>query len=223
MQTKVIVALLAALAVAVILATAAPPATSQDMTSATDTSALAAMAMPKAAMMTIGSGSVAGGNATFAVPYSAKVYRIDGVDYAAVTAFSKPVQARFDTTTGAGQISWATALPATATFDRVGNSTIPVAGTKAVVAMQDINVSGAPASKDQIAFEFGRIEVYTPDGKIAKIKLDKPVRMSYTIEGTKVTAQADPALANMLAGVLKAGATFPAGAQPVRLNDLLAA
>jgi hypothetical protein len=55
------------------------------------------------------------------------------------------------------------------------------------------------------------------------MKLDRPLRMSANINELKLMIDANPAAAGMIADLLKSGATFPAGAAPVRLNDILAA
>lgn len=227
MQTKVLILIVAALALAVVLVAVALPAASKDSMSTTDLSApadlsaLTSMIVPKAALMTIANVDVAGGNVTVTVPYTAKVYTVEGVDLAAVASFSKPLQPSFNASTGVGQVAWATALPANATFDTVSNSSIPVAGAKAVVAIQDVNITGM--AKDQFTVQFGKVAYYLPDGTVNAIKLDKPVSISYTMEKGKVSVKADPAFTQIIAGLSQLKATFPAGAQPVKLNAILGA
>ncbi len=221
MQMKVLITVVAALALAAVLVAAALPAASKDTTGTTDLSALTSMIVPKAALMTIANVDVAGGNVTVTVPYTAKVYTVEDVDLAAVASFSQPLRPSFNASTGVGQVAWATALPANATFDTVGNAAIPVAGAKAVVAIQDVNITGM--AKDQFTIQFGKVAYYLPDGTVNAIKLDKPVSISYTMEKGKVNVKADPAFTQIIGGLSQLKATFPAGAQPVKLNDILAA
>lgn len=225
MQMKILITLLAALTVTAILTAVAVPAASQDTTSAADMSDLAAMSMPKAVMMTISAGTMAGGNVTFGVPYAAKVYQLDSKEIAAVATYKKPLMGTCNVSTGTGMISFADALPATATIDYVNNMSIPVAGANAVVALQDFKMTGGVKGKGKGNYDiqFGKMIVYLPDGTAQSMKLDKPVKMSVSLDQMKLTIDANPTVAGMMAGMLKAGATFPAGAKPVRLNDILAA
>ncbi len=54
------------------------------------------------------------------------------------------------------------------------------------------------------------------------MKLDKPVKMSFSVDQMKLTIAGNPTMANMMMGLLKPGVTFPANANPVRINDILA-
>jgi hypothetical protein len=224
---KMIITLVAALAVTAILSAAALPAASQDTTSTTDMSAadmsdLAAMAMPKAVFMTIQAGNMAGGDMTFTVPYGAKVIPMDNKEIAAVATYNMPLKGTCNMTSGSGTISMADALPAKATIDYLNRSTIPVAGTNAVLALQDFKMTGAARGKGTYNLQFGKVTVYLPDGTAKTMKPDRPVRMSVNMDRMMMSIEANPSLAKMMAGMLKPGATFPAGATPVRLNDILA-
>lgn len=225
MQYKALITLLAALTAVVVLAAvaAAMPEESQDTTSAADMSDLAAMAMPKAVMMTISAGNMTDGNMTFTVPYAARVQQMDNKEIAIVATYNKPLSGSSNASTGIGMISMEDALPATATIDYVNRTSIPVAGANAVVALQDFKMTGGSKGKGTYNFQFGSITVYLPDGTAKTMKLEKPVRMSVSVSQMKLSIEAHPALAGMMAGLFKSGTVFPAGSAPVRLNDILAA
>jgi hypothetical protein len=226
-KIKILIILLAALAVAGALTTLALPAASQNTASdtgmsAADMSDLAAMSMPKAVLMTITAGNVAGGNATYSVPYGAKVFQTDNKEIAAVATYNKPLAGMCNVSTGTGMIAMGDALPATATIDYANKSSIPVAGANAVVALQDFKMTGAARGKGKYDFQFGTITLYLPNGTGRTVKLDQPVRMSLSVDQMKLTITGNPTMANMMAGMFKPGVTFPAGASPVRINDILA-
>jgi hypothetical protein len=228
MQMKVLILLAAALAIGAVLAAAAMPAASQDTTSSTDMSAadmsdLAAMAMPKAVLMTVAAGNMSDGTVTYTVPYAARVQQAGNKEIAIVATYNKPLTGTCNVSTGMGMISMADALPATATIDYGNKTSIPVAGANAVVALQDFKMTGGAKGKGTFNFQFGSITVYLPDGTAKTMKLDKPVKMSANIDQMKLSIEANPAVASMMADLLKSGATFSAGATPVRLNDILAA
>jgi hypothetical protein len=224
MQMKILMTLVAALAVMGILAAAALPAASQntDTMSASDMANMANMMMPRAVMMTISAGSMSGGNVTYSVPYGAKVYQMDDKAIGAVATYNKPLMGMCNVTTGIGMISFDNALPATATIDYANNTAIPVAGANAVVALQDFKMLGAGKGKGDYDFQFGTVTVYLPDGTAKTMKLDKPVKMSMSMDKMKLMITGNPTMANMMAGLLKSGATFPAGATPVKVSDILA-
>lgn len=227
-KIKMVITLVAALAVMTLLAALALPAASQDTTSdtgmsAADMSDLAAMSMPKAVMMTITAGNMAGGNVTYSVPYGAKVFQMDSKEIAAVATYNKPLMGMCNVSTGMGMITMSDALPATATIDYANKSSIPVAGANAVVALQDFKMTGAAKGKGKYDFQFGTVTVYMPNGTAKTMKLDKPVKMSMSVDQMKLTIAGNPTMAKMMAGLLMPGATFPAGASPVRINDILAA
>jgi hypothetical protein len=212
-----IFATLAALAV---LMSMALPAASQDVTSSADMAGLSAF-MPHDVMFAVSAGSVSGGNATFTVPYSAKVYKMDTVDYGAVTTFSQPLQGMYNVSSSRGQISTVNALPATIVVDQLNNSSIPVAGTNAVVALRNITNMGA--AKGKFTFQFKTVSVYMPNGTAKTYNLNKPVKVSYAVDQNIVTTQADPAFTRVMSDLFITGGMFPADAQPVRLNAVLAA
>jgi hypothetical protein len=227
-KIKILITLLAALAVAGVLVALAMPAASQDTTSdagmtAEDMSGLAAMSMPKAVMMTITAGNMTDGNMTYSVPYGAKVFPMDSKEIAAVATYNKPLMGMCNLSTGMGMISMGDALPATATINYVNMSTIPVAGANAVVALQDFKMTGFGKGKGRYDFQFGTVTVLLPNGTAKTMKLDRPVKMSMSVEQMKLTIAGNPTMANMMADLLKSGATFPAGTNPVRINDILAA
>jgi hypothetical protein len=226
-QIKVLITLVAALAVLGILTALALPVTSQDTTTSTDMSAadmasLASMAMPKAVMMTISADNYTGGDVTYSVPYGAKVYQLDSKEIGAVATYNKPLRGMCNMTTGMGMLSMADALPATATIDYANMTSIPVAGANAVVALQDFKMTGAARGKGTYDVQFGTVTVYLPDGSGKTMKLDKPVKMSVSMDKMKVMITGNPTMANVMATLLKSGARFPAGAPPVKVNDILA-
>lgn len=225
MQYKALITLLAALTVTAVLTalTAAMPVASQGKTSAPDMSDLGAMAMPKAVMMTISADGMADGNMTFSVPYAAKVYRMDNKEMAVVATYDKPLKGACNVSTGMGTISIADALPAAAIVDYANKTSIPVAGANAVVVMQDFNMTGATKEMGTYDFQFGKLTVYLPDGTVKSIKPDRPVTMSVSLDEMKLITVADPTVAKTMAGLFSAGTKFPAGAQPVKLDDILAA
>ncbi|HEY3272803.1 MAG TPA: hypothetical protein VGJ92_03515 [Methanocella sp.] len=228
MQIKVLITLVAALAVATVLATVAMPAASQDTTSAMDMSAadmsnMAAMAMPKAVLMTISVNNMTDGNVAFSVPYAARVQQVGNKDIAIVATYNKPLTGMANASTGMGTIAMSDALPATATIDYTNRTSIHVSGSNAVVALQDFKMTGAGRGQGNMNFQFGSITAYLPDGTARSMKLDRPIRMSANLDTLKLTIDANPAAAGMIGNMLKSGATFPSGATPVRLNDILAA
>lgn len=225
MKIKILITLVAALAVMGILTVLAMPAASQDTMKSTDMSAadmsnLAAMAMPKAVMMTIVADNITGGDMTYSVPYGAKVYQMDSKEIAAVATYNKPLRGMCNVTTGMGMISMADALPATATIDYANKTSIPVAGANAVVALQDFNMTGA--AKGTYDVQFGTVTVYLPNGTAKTMKLDMPVKMTVSVDKMKVMITGNPTMANMMAALLKSGARFAARAPPVKVNDILA-
>jgi hypothetical protein len=208
------------LAVLLILAAMSVPAASQGVPSSTDTTGLSAF-MPHDVMFAISAGSVSGGNATFNVPYSAKVYKMDNVNYGAVTTFNQPLQGLYNVSNSRGQISTVNALPATIVVDQLNNSPIPVAGTNAVVALRNITNMGA--AKGKFTFQFKTVSVYMPNGTAKTYNLDRPVKVSYSVDQNTVTTQADPSFTRMMSDLFITGGMFPADSPPVRLNAVLAA
>jgi hypothetical protein len=226
---KLLITLVAALAVMGILTVLALPAASQDTMApatsnmtASDMSDLAAMAMPRAVMMTIAADNMTGGDVTYSVPYGAKVYQMDSKEIAAVATYNKPLRGMCNVTTGMGMISMADALPATATIDYANKTSIPVAGANAVVALQDFKMTGAARGKGTYDVQFGTVTVYLPNGTAKTMKLDKPVKMSVSLDKMKVMITGNPTMANIMGALLKSGVKFAAGAQPVKVNDILA-
>jgi hypothetical protein len=226
-KIKILITLVAALAVMGILTALALPVVSQDTTtsagmSASDISDLAAMAMPKAVMMTISAGTMAGGDVTYSVPYGAKVYQMDNKEIAAVATYNKPLMGMCNVSTGMGMISMANALPATATIDYANKTSIPVAGANAVVALQDFKMTGVAKGKGTYDVQFSTVTVYLPNGTAKTMKMDKPVKMTVSLDKMKVMVTGNPTMAKMMAALFKSGAKFDAGAQPVKVNDILA-
>lgn len=210
-----------------VLTVLALPAASQDTTKSTDMSAadmsnLAAMAMPKAVMMTIVADNITAGDVTYSVPYGAKVYKMDSKEIAAVATYNKPLRGMCNVTTGMGMISMADALPVTATIDYANKTSIPVAGANAVVALQDFKMMGAAKGKGTYDVQFGTVTVYMPNGTAKTMKLDKPVKMTVSLDKMKVMITGNPTMAKMMGALLKSGAKFAAGAPPVKVNDILA-
>jgi hypothetical protein len=191
--------------------------------SAEDMSALASMVMPKAVFMTLQAGNVTGGDMTFTVPYAAKVIPMDSKEIAAVVTYNKPLMGIHNVTTGSGTISAADALPAMVSVDYSNRSAIPVAGASMVIALQDFKMTGMPKGKGMYNFQFGSITAYLPDGTAKSLKLDKPLRLSMNMDQMKLSFEGSPTLVSWMTGLYKPGVTFPAGAAPVRLNDILAA
>jgi hypothetical protein len=223
MQMKILITIVAALAVTTALVAVAMPATSQDTMSSTEMANLAKMMMPKAVFMTVQAGDMTDGNMTFTVPYGAKIIPMDSKEIAAVATYNMPLKGTCNVTTGSGMISMADALPAQATIDYANNSAIPVAGANAVVALQDFKMTGMSKGKGMYNFQFAKLTVYLPNGTASTVNLSKPVKMSVNIDQMKMSIEGNPSLASMMAGMLKSGATFPADKMPVKLNDILAA
>lgn len=224
MQMKVLIIQVAALAATVLLAAAATPTASQDTMTAEDLSNLAEMVMPKAVMMTIYSGNVTDGDATFTVPHAARVQQLGTNDIALVATYSKPLEGTVSKSSGTGMISATDALPATVIVDYTNRTSIPVAGASAVIVLQDFKLTGGGAKgRGTINFQSGNVMLYLPDGTAQSIELDRPVRMKADIDQWKLTIDASPEIAGAVTDLMKTGATFPAGAAPVRLNDILAA
>jgi hypothetical protein len=219
MEKKTSITLIAALAIIAILAFALPSSAQTAPGSMSGASDLASMTMPKAVVMALTSGGAPGGNATFTVPYSAKVFKVGDVEYGSVSTTSAPVTGSLNTAAGMGVLSTAEALPATTTTDYLNKSSIPVAGTNAVIVLQDLNMTGAGNGK--FSFEFGKLSVYLPDGTLSTFALNKPIKMDYATGQTRFTLEADPAVASTIAGTLGSGVTFPADAKPVPLSKIL--
>lgn len=188
-----------------------------------DMSALAAMAMPKAVMMTVKVESMDGGNLTVSMPDAARVQPLGGNDIAIVAAYNEPLTKTVNISTGTGLITLEDALPATATIDYANRSSIPVAGANALVVLKQFKMAGAMKEKDKFKFQVGSITVYLPDGTAQTIKPDRPVQISVSLDRMTASVKASPALARTAAGLLSTGATFPADAAPIRINDILAA
>jgi hypothetical protein len=163
---------------------------------------------------------MAGGNATFSVPYSAKVFRVGDIDYGTVSATKAPVHGSLNLAEGTGVISMADALPAVSTTDYLNQSVIPVAGTNVVIALQGMNMTGASGGK--FSFDFGKLSVYLPDGTVSTFALNKPIRMVASMDQMSSAIRADPAVASTIAGTLGSGVTFPEGTKPVPLSQILA-
>ena len=147
---------------------------------------------------------------------------MDSKEIAAVATYNKPLMGMCNASTGMGMITMSDALPATATINYANMSSIPVAGASAVVALQDFKMTGAAKGKDKYDFQFGTVTVYLPNGTGRTMKLDKPVKMSFSADQMKLTIAGNPTMANMMMGMFKPGVTFPANANPVRINDILA-
>jgi hypothetical protein len=157
------------------------------------------------------------------VPYAAKVIPMDSKEIAAVATYNKPLTGIHNVTTGSGTISMADALPAMVSVDYTNRSTIPVAGAGMVIALQDFRMTGAPKGKGMYNFQVGTFTVYLPDGTAKSQKLDRPLRMSMNMDQMKISFEGNPKLVSWMTGLYKPGVTFPAGAAPVRLNDILVA
>ncbi len=187
---------------------------------------LASLVTPKAVFMTIHAGNMTDGNVNFNVPYAAKILPMDDKEIkkiGAVATYNAPLKGTCNASTGAGTISMTDALPARATIDYADRSVIPVAGANAVIALQDFTMAGTAKGKGVYDFQFGKVTVYLPDGTTRSVKLDSPISMSYDVGQMKLTVESNPKAAGIMADMLKSGATFPANAAPVRLNDILAA
>jgi hypothetical protein len=83
-------------------------------------------------------------------------------------------------------------------------------------------MTGAAKGKGTYDVQFGTVTVYLPNGTAKTMKLDTPVKMSMSLDKMKLTIAGNPTMANMMAGMLKSGAKFAAGAPPVKVNDILA-
>lgn len=228
MQKKKLFMIFVTLAVAAALTAVALPAASQDTTSKAgmsieDMSDLAAMAMPKAVMITVEAGNLTDGNLTYSIPYAAKVQSLGDRDIAIVATYDRPLKKTVNVPAGTGIISIDEALPATATIDYANRSSIPVAGANAVVVLRQFEITGVAGEKGDISFQVGNINVYLPDGTTMAMKLDRPVSMTMSLDQMKLSVVATPELASKVADLLTSGARFPADAKPVRLNDILAA
>ncbi|OPY27090.1 MAG: hypothetical protein A4E28_02179 [Methanocella sp. PtaU1.Bin125] len=228
MHLKTTIFVFATLAVAVSLAAAAMPATSQgtasmDGMSTGDLSGLAAMAMPKAVMLTVEAGNMTDGNLTYTIPYAARVQQLGDRDIAIVATYDRPLTKTVNVPAGTGIISIDEALPATAKIDYTNRSSIPVAGANAVVVLRQFELTGVAMEKGDISLQVGSITAYLPDGTAKAMKLDRPVKMTMSLDQMKLRVDAGPELARAMADMLTTGPGFPADAKPVALSDILAA
>jgi hypothetical protein len=220
MEKKASIMLIAMLAAVAILASAALAA-AQATTDQSGASDLAKMALPKAVVMALSSSGVEGGNATFSVPYSAKVFDVEGVEYGAVSTTKAPVRGSINAAEGMGVLSTADSLPASTTTDLLNKSAFPVAGASEVISLQDMKLTGK--DKGTYNFDFGKLAVYLPDGTRSEFTLAKPIRLKYTAGQATFAMETDPAVAATIAGTLRSGVAFPANAKPVPLSKLLGA
>ena len=117
-----------------------------------------------------------------------------------------------------GHISLANFMPATMTVNTANNTSVPVAGTSAVMGLHDMKV--LVKEKGYKIFQFDRLSFFLPNGAVMAYKLDRPVRVTADDDRKLVVIDAYPSFTRRLAEALKAGATFPAGAPPVPLNSL---
>jgi hypothetical protein len=92
-----------------------------------------------------------------------------------------------------------------------------------VVVLEQFEITGVAMEEGDISFQVGSITAYLPDGTTKAMKLDRPVRLSMSLDQMKLRVDATPELARAVADMLKSGNKFPEDAEPVRLNDILAA
>jgi hypothetical protein len=220
MEKKALIMLLAVLSATAALAMAVP-ATSLVAQDASGISDLASKVVPRTVVMAITAGNVTDGNVTFSVPYTVKVFRSGDVDYATLSTTSKSASGSLNAEEGVGMLSTANILPATSTTDYLNESTIPVAGTNAVIALQDLNMTDATGG--EYRFESRTLSVYLPDGTARTFTLNKPITLTSSADQRTMTIEAEPAVVGTIAGTLGSGVTFPPDAKQVRLIDILAA
>lgn len=136
-----------------------------------------------------------------------------------VFAFNTPLQGTYNTTSDMGYISTINAIPATATYDTIANSSIPVAGASMVIGFKDINKI-AKERGYHIA-EVGNIAVFLPDGSVKPYTLDQPIRITHNEDRNLIVIDAYPSFTKRMSDDLgNATATFPAGTAPVKINGL---
>lgn len=92
----------------------------------------------QAIVLTLTAGPVSGMNQSFTVNGFARI----GKKGASVTGFDNPLQGILNTSKGCLYVSTANMIPSTTRKDFVNNSSIPVAGTSIVLALEDINMTG---------------------------------------------------------------------------------
>jgi hypothetical protein len=218
---KVLSAIIAALAVAAFLAVAVMPAVSQDTRPSSGVSTLAELFNSQAFVLAIKSGTATDASATFTVPCGARTFDIDDMSLAIVATYKKPLQGSYNMTNGKGLISATEALPANAVIDHLETASIPVTGTNAVIALQDMKLISMDGGKFSV--EFGKLSFYLPNGYRNTYTLDRPVRISFSPDKMLLTIDDDSMVATTMSILIKPENTFPSDAKPVLINDVLTA
>ena len=96
-----------------------------------------------------------------------------------------------------------------------GNATINVSGASAVVAMKNLTMIGKGGRNFEI--EFGDLGIYLPDGTVKAYKLSAPGKVMKSPDNSSMLIVGNPSLRAALQGVFNSSATFPPGAKPVPL------
>jgi hypothetical protein len=142
-------------------------------------------------------------------------------DTAVLISPGAPLTGTYNTSGDMGYISTANYMPATMTVNVAGNTSIPVAGSAAVLGLHDMKVLAK--EKGYRVFQFGEISFFMPNGSAMTYRLDRPIRVTEDEDRKMVVIDAYPSFTRRLAEALRTGATFPSGAQPVPLNSLVSA
>jgi hypothetical protein len=207
--------------ISIVLAMAAPAWAQGAMTagdqSATD-NAMGSMGNAEDMYLTIAVDGMSGSTANFAVVNLATKGK---GDKAVLIMPGAPLTGTYNISNDMAYISTANYMPATMTVSTVNNLSVPVSGASAVLGLHDMSVLAQ--GEGYKIFQYGQVSFFMPNGTALTSRLDRPVRVTYDEDRKLVVIDAYPSYTRLLAGVLKTGATFPAGAPPVPLGSLATA
>lgn len=175
---------------------------------------------PKDIYMAVTPGGLTGDSATFTVN---GIGMMGKDDMAFVATFGTPLTGTYNTTSDMGYISTANFLPATLVVDTATNTSMPVAGSSAIIGLHGIKT--LVKEKDYKVSQFSAVSVYTPGGTVKFFKLERPVKVTFSMDRKMIVIDAYPSFTRSMASMFSGtGATmFVAGQQPVTIAGLMAA
>jgi hypothetical protein len=175
---------------------------------------------PKDIYMAVTAGGLTGDTATFGVN---SIGMMGKDDMAVVATPGAPLTGTYNVSSDMGYISTASFLPATFVVDTASNTSMPVAGSSAIIGLHGIKT--LTKEKGYKVAQFSSVSVYTPGGTVKFFKLDRPVKVTHSMDRKMIVIDAYPSFTKRMSSVFSSsgGMAFTASDQSVTIASLMAA
>jgi len=216
MQIKTLKTILAVLLTAAVLLSIAPAAYSMDMHGGK----CSARHMMGNGMKSIYIPIMVTGTKGNSTVYTVNSVAFKGMgDKAGVVTFDKPLMGVYNASKDMGFMPTKGLDGMTIRIDTPNNTTLPVAGASAVMAIKGIWKECK--TRDYSISSFDRVVMHMPDGSVKAYDLAKPVTIIKSKDRKFVVTDANPDYTTALSNSVKSGNVFAPGTPPMSVQDLV--